>query len=202
MRTCSLCLALLLLTPTLLAAQAGEGGDDVWRALVRATLSGDSHTSTPEGYVVYSGVALEAALGRRLGDVFALELSVRTESREVDGPAGGGEALGSLEMIPANLVLQWRPRGWSGEVFLPYAGLGLNMSAVWEKSGALDTTEPPIALGPVGQIGADVSVSSRMALSFDVKWYPLDIDIEGLADPVPTVEVDPLSLGIGVSFVF
>ena len=143
------------------------------------------------------------AVARRLGDVFATELSVRIESREVEGPASlADRALGSLEMIPVNLTVQWRPRDPIDAVFQPYAGAGLNMTAVWEKSGALDSTDSPPSFAPVGQIGGVVRVGAGTLLTLDVKWHPMDIEIEGLSDPAPNIEVDPLTLAIGMGFTF
>jgi len=192
----------MLLLPTLAAAQGREERGD-WRALARLALSGTSHASTPEGYEIYSGLAFEVAVVRRLGDVFAAELSVRTESREVEGPTSlADRALGSLEMIPVNLTLQWRPRDRTDAIFQPYAGAGFNLTTVWEKSGALDSTDSPPSFGPLGQLGGVLRVGERTLLTMDVKWYPMDIDIEGLSDPVPRIEVDPLTLAIGMGFTF
>jgi len=200
----ALCIALSLsLAPALATAQGAGDARSNWHLLARATVSGSAEAQTEEEYTVYSGLALEAAVARRLGELFALELSVRTESREVDGPAvDGTPRLGSLQVFPANLTLQWRPRAGGEAVFQPYAGAGLNLTAVWEKSGALDSTDSPANLGPVGQLGSVFRLSSGMVLSVDIKWNPLDIEIEGLADPVPKIEVDPLTLGIGLGFVF
>jgi len=192
----------MLLVPALAAGQVRE---DVgaWRALARVALSGNSHASTPEGYEIYSGIALEAVIGRRLTDVVAVELSVRTESREVEGPPTlADRALGSLEMIPANLTVQWRPLDATDAVFQPYAGAGFNLTAVWEKSGALDSTDSPLSTNPVGQLGAVIRVGERAVLTMDVKWHPMDIEIEGFGDPIPRIEVDPLTLGIGMGFTF
>jgi outer membrane protein W len=193
----------MLLLPAAIAGQVRDGTAGNWRALARLALSGKSHASTPEGYEIYSGLALEAAIARRVTDVFAVELSVRTESREVEGPPSlGDRALGSLEMIPANLTVQWRPLDDTDSVFQPYAGAGFNLTAVWEKSGALDSTDSPVSTSPVGQLGGVIRVGTRTMLTMDVKWHAMDIEIEGLTDPIPRIEVDPLTLGIGLGFSF
>jgi outer membrane protein W len=192
----------LMLVPATVAGQNQDAAGD-WRFFVRATLSGNSAESSPDGYVIYSGLAIEGAIARDLTDMFAIELSLRTESREVDGPETLPEpALGSLEALPVSLTLKWQPRGGSGTVFQPYAGAGLNMTYVWEKSGALDSTDPPIALNPVGQLGADLVLSPRFRLTLDVKWHPLDVEMKGLAAPAPKVTIDPLILGAGFGFAF
>jgi outer membrane protein W len=191
------------LLPQLAAAQQEEGGRRDWHFLTRATVSGSAKAKSPDDYTVYGGVAIEAAVARSLGEIFALEFSVRTESREVDGPeTDGTPRLGSLQALPANLTVQWRPRAGSDVVFQPYAGAGVNLWAVWEKSGALDTAELPANVGPVGQIGSLFRLGPDVVISVDVKWNPLDVEIRGLTVPVPTIEVDPLTVGVGMGFVF
>lgn len=198
----AVCLVLILVPAAAVGQDRDEASQD-WRVLVRPTLSGGSHASTPEGYEISGGLALEGAMARRLGAIFAVELSVRTESREAEGPAGLAEPhLGSLEMIPINLTLQWRPLDRSGRPFQPYAGAGVNATVIWEKSGALDSTDPPDSLGPVGQLGTVIVVSPRIMLNADVKWHPFDVDLQGFADPTPTIEIDPLSIGVGLGFSF
>jgi outer membrane protein W len=49
--------------------------------------------------------------------------------------------------------VQWRPLDATDGVFQPYAGAGVNLTAVWEKSGALDSTDSPLSTAPVGQLG-------------------------------------------------
>ena len=170
---------------------------------VRGTLSGNSAESEPPGYEVFSGLAIEAALEREVGHHLAVELSVRTESREVEGPEGPGleKRLGSLEMLPINLLVVWRPRV-ERAILRPYVGAGLNATVIWEKSGLLDSTDPPSNFSPAITLGADIRLSSRAALSLDAKWHKMNVDLKGLADPAPSVTLDPLALGLGLGLSF
>ena len=178
--------------------------DAPWALSMRATISGSSHDSQPSGYQVYSGVALDASVVRRIAGAFAVELALRPESREVNGPpvAGVSPRLGSLEMIPIDLTAQWRPMAGRGGRVQPYLGVGGDLSAVWEKSGALDSSEVPPKLGPVVQLGAGLGFSSRAALVVDARWNPLKIRIENFAPSDPTVDIDPLTLGVGLGVSF
>lgn len=116
----------------LFAAVAGQSPDPThpWSLRIRAVISGDSHDSDPAGYRIYSGVALEAAVVRRLTEVASLELSLRTESREVEGPTGGSgdHRLGSLEMLPLTLTGRWHPRRRGEGDLQPYVGAGINFT--------------------------------------------------------------------------
>ena len=190
----------LTLTPSAVAQHGAGDGD--WRFYVRAGVSGQSHESQPVGYKIYSGVGFEIAIALRLSEVFSVELSVRAESREVDGPAATGSSvsLGSIETLPINLTFLYRPLGRKGTGIQPYLGAGLNSTVVWEKSGALDSTDSPATINPVIQLGASTALSPTVAFNVDLKWNSLTTDIEGLPDPAPSVSVDPLTLAVGLGF--
>ncbi len=197
-------LAALAALPSPARAQApGPDAPGVWELRVRAVLSGSTDHSDPPGYTIYSGLGLEVAVLRRLSDAFAVELAARTESREVTGPQGSGDhRLGSMEMIPLNLSLAWRPRGRSDADFQPYLGAGVNFTHVWEKSGALDSTSPPPTLAPLIQMGADWAVAGRTAINLDVRWNPQTVEIRDFVAPTPSLSLDPLALGLGLTVRF
>lgn len=200
-------LLLLVLLVLPLPAGAQVGASDIsspWGLRLRAVVSGLSDHSDPPGYTIYSGISLEASVVRWLSDVATLELSFRTESREVEGPASApaGRALGSLEMLPVNLLVAWHPRGRGGSDLQPYLGAGVNVTPTWEKSGALDSTDEPTTVGPAVQMGADWWVAERTALNLDVRWNPMTVDVENFAPAAPSVKLDPLSLGMGVTIRF
>lgn len=200
--TCSgrlVCLAILT-APTIALAQ--EGDPPVWAFRTRIVMTGNSDQSEPAGYTIYSSIGLEAALGRSLGSRFGAELTLRTESREVDRDitATTSERLGSLELLPVSLLLQWRPR--SGRSLDPYLGGGLNLTVAWEKSGVLDTLDVAPHAGPAVQLGADVRLSSLAFLNVDLRWNTLATELSSGGAPVARLTVDPLSLGVGVGFRF
>jgi outer membrane protein len=174
-----------------------------WSFRLRAVISGSSHASEPAGYEVYSGVALSAAVVRHLGDRFSAELSFHTESREVTGPdtLGASGPLGSLEMIPLSVLVRWHPRG-GGADLQPYVGLGGSFTATWEKSGALDSSNLAPHLGPAIQLGSDVALSPAVLLNLDVKWNTLSVDVDDFVPTPPSVQIDPLTFGLGLGFRF
>jgi hypothetical protein len=77
----------------------------------RILAAGSSDKSEPAGYKVFSAFTIEAGLRRTFSRILSAELTVRTESREVDSlfPAGEDRRLGSLELLPLILLLQIRP---------------------------------------------------------------------------------------------
>ena len=187
------------LAPTNMAAQAVS--DRAWLFTTRILMTGSSDRSEPPGYQVYSAFTLEASLRRMLGRSFAAELTIRTESREVDSlfPAGADRRLGSLELLPLNLFLQFRPR--TGSV-RPYAGAGVSATFAWEKSGVLDSTDMKGSVGPALQLGADFTLSSSIMLNTDLKWNRTRVDLTNGSTRLADIRLDPVSLGVGVGFRF
>jgi outer membrane protein W len=52
------------------------------------------------------------------------------------------------------------------------------------------------------QIGTHLVLTPTFMLTVDVKWQPLEMELEGFADPAPKVGVDPLVVGAGFGFSF
>jgi outer membrane protein len=187
-----------LVTPRA-AAQASS--DRAWLFTTRVLMTGSSDRSDPPGYQVYSAFTLEASLRRTLGQSVAAELTIRTESREVDSlyPPGEDRRLGSLELLPVNIFVQYHRR--AGNV-RPYAGAGVSATFAWEKSGALDSTDMKGSLGPALQVGADFRLSPNLILNTDLKWNRTRLNLTNAGAPLTDIRLDPVSLGLGLGFRF
>jgi outer membrane protein len=187
------------LAPTNMAAQSAS--EKPWLFTTRILMTGSSDNSEPPGYQVYSAFTLEASLRRMLGRSFAAEVTIRTESREVDSlfPSGENRRLGSLELLPLNLFVQYRLQ--TGNV-RPYAGAGVSATFAWEKSGVLDSADMKASLGAALQLGADLRLSSSAVLNADLKWNRTQLSLSNGGSPLTDIQLDPLSLGVGVGFRF
>ena len=190
---------LMLLTTPLAGQQTAV---PPWTFGTRVVLTGNSSESSPAGYAMYSAIAIEAGLTRRVARLLSLELDVRTESREVDyAPEGvASERLGSLEVLPVSLFLQVRPSG-SGKLH-PIAGGGINFTTAWEKSGVLDSMDVKPHLGPAIELGLDLDLSPATLLHFALRWNALTTEIENGGTPYASLKVDPITLGLGIGFRF
>ena len=191
-------LATLLLPATLYAQGAGPR----WTFRTRAQMSGSSVNSEPAGFHVYSGIALGAALSRELNRHVGIELAVATESREVDQAQASGPdlRLGSIELMPVNVLVQVRPlsRGRAH----PYAGAGLNLTVAWEKSGALDSRDVSPSLGPALQLGTDLDLAPSVLLNVEVRWNLLRTDVGSGGTTLASLKIDPMTFGLGLGFRF
>jgi outer membrane protein len=201
-RIIPLLVGLVLLISPVTAAQFPASAERPWVFITRAIATGSSDHSDPSGYQVYSAFALDAGLRRTVSHLMAAELTIRTESREVDSlvPSGEDRRLGSLELLPLNLLLQLRPVR-QGRV-RPYAGAGVNLTVAWEKSGTLDSTDMARSLGPALQAGMDVDLAAYVLLSMDLKWNSMTAKLENGGTPLTDIRLDPLALGLGIGFGF
>lgn len=188
----------LLFAPARAAAQDGDGLSRPWTLRTLAHMTGSSSHSEPDGYTVYSSIGLEAGIRRDLSRLFAAELFIAFESREVDltDSEGRESSLGSLEALPVNLLLQFHP-AWKGSVH-PYVGVGANFTVFWEKTGALNSDDVSPSFGPALQLGTDFDLSPSTVFSVDVKWNLLETDIEEDGTRMATLEIHPMSFGLGV----
>jgi outer membrane protein len=184
------------------AAQAPYGRTAPWTFTTRLLATGSSDESEPAGYQAFSAVTLEASLRRGISRVLGVEVTARTESREIDSlvPSGEDRRLGSLELLPLSLMLQFRPAS-HGAVH-PYAGAGVNLTVAWEKSGVLDSLDMAGSVGPAVQAGADVGLSARTLLNVDLRWNTLTADLETAGTRLTRLKMNPLSLGVGLGFRF
>ncbi|MFL5300978.1 MAG: OmpW/AlkL family protein [Anaeromyxobacteraceae bacterium] len=192
--------AICTVAPARGAAQAVEGSAPLWTVRTRAVMSGSSNHSDPAGYKVYSGIGVEAGVARQLGSAFAVEFTARTESREVDVNLGAptDTRLGAIELLPLGLMVAWSPRA-AEKTLRPYLGAGANLTLCWEKSGALDDTQLSPSVSPAVQLGLDVALSWVLALNLEVKWNLLRTDVTERGARLARLEIDPLTLGLGVA---
>lgn len=164
----------------------------------RLTGTGLSHSSEPKGYKAYSSIHLEIGVRRPLTSSLAMELDLAHESREVDwmGPEKE-ESLGSIELLPVHLMLQYRP---SLRTWRPYIGAGVNYTLFWEKSGELNSKKLSPSAGPILQLGVDRPLTSHILLNLDIKFMRMKTDFEGRQKEQIELSIHPTALGIGLGF--
>lgn len=199
----ALVIATLAGSGSALAADPPDSGSP-WSLITRvlATGSSDEAESDPEGYKAFSAFTLEAALRRDLSSRVGIELSMRTESREIDfyaTPGSEATRLGSLELLPVNLTLQYR---LAEGTWRPYVGAGVNLTVCWEKSGAIDSSDLSPSLAPAIQLGMDIGTLSRASVNVDLRWNPLRADLELGGARLARLKLDTATLGVGLAFRF
>lgn len=203
MRRCAvLACACLFFAPPLLRAQDPGVTDAAWTLRTRAVMTGVSDSSEPEGYKVYSGLAMDVDLTRALGRHLALDLTIGTQSREVEWTTPGGVKvnLGSIEVLPLGVLLQYR--FGTGGRFQPYVGAGATLNVFWEKSGALDSADLTTGVAPTLGVGFDYRLSPAMVFNADFRLSRLETELESDEGMAATLALHPSTLAVGVGFRF
>ena len=193
--------AILLALGAADTGSAQQGNGTPWTFRTSALLTGSSDTSL-EGYKVLSGIGLGAGVRRSISSVLSAEFNVAVVSREVilEEVSGDEASVGSMETLPMNLLAQVRPRLGGG--VHPYAGVGLNFTPVWEKTGALDSDDIAPTFGVAVQLGVDFDLSRAVLLNLDLGWNTAEPDIEAGDVRITTITINPLTLSAGVGFRF
>lgn len=189
----------VLVTNLASAQSVPDGG---WSAISRLTATGTNEGSDPDGYKVYSAIALEVGARRYIGRFVALEMTGALQSREVEFPDATGirENLGSIEMLPVTVTVQLRP--FQSGRWRPYIGAGGNLTLCWEKSGRLDNHDLTPSIGAVVQAGVDYEMTDRASLNLDIRWNQARTDLERDGVRVATLRLQPATLGVGFLFRF
>lgn len=171
-----------------------------------AELRVDSNT-IPEidfSYYITKNIAAELilAVGTR-HDVKAINTTVG---------AGADVGLGSVNLLPPTLTLQWHFN--PDQTFDPYVGAGVSYVRAMDRSltlpvaGGLPIHIDRNSFGPAIQAGFDYNLENRWLLNFDVKkiWVGTDVKLQGVSmagyQKIDDLDIDPwvVSVGFGKKF--
>lgn len=128
------------------------------------------------------------------------------------GAALFSKSLGSVNLLPPTLTLQWH--FMPDQTFDPYAGAGLSYVRAMDNSLTARTAlgNEPIRIdrnswGPAIQAGLDVNLKDKWLVNFDVKkvWFGTDVklNVNGTGwRKIDSLDIDPwvISVGFGKKF--
>lgn len=135
----------------------------------------------------------------------AAELILATGTRhdvDLHLDAGGKSGLGSVNLLPPTLTVQWHFN--PDQMFDPYVGAGVNYTRFMDNK--LDLAGTPIRLdhnsfGGALQAGFDVNLKDGWLLNADVKkvWIDSDVKMNSGAgyQKIDSLDIDPWVFGIG-----
>jgi outer membrane protein len=134
--------------------------------------------------------------GADLSDHWAIDLGVGTTKHDV---LFNNANVGSIELLPVNLLLQYHFAPDAG--LRPYIGAGGNYARFYEVNvlGGLGDVDRD-RFGPVAQAGFDIPLGKTVLLNFDAKKIWLDTDVTGVVNG--NVKVDPWVYGVDLGFRF
>jgi len=195
----------------------GHQADKAYGAGNSAAVYGDANAKLQ----VDSNTIPELDISYYLTKNIATELVLALGSRHDVSVSGSGGALtdhdlGSINLLPPTLTLQWHFR--PDQTLDPYVGAGLSYIRAMDNSltGHRGATSLPIRVdrdswGPAVQAGFDVNLQDRWLVNFDVKkiWFETDVKLDAGAAGFPagyrkidSLDVDPwvISVGFGKKF--
>lgn len=136
---------------------------------------------------------------------FAAELILATTTHQVTlngSVLGGSQDLGSVNLLPPTLTLQYHlnPEG----KIRPYVGAGLNYTFFYNQKsrGIATSVKYNDSVGYALQAGFDYMISDRVGINFDIKKIYLETDVVVNKTYKAKVNLDPWLIGAGISYRF
>lgn len=131
---------------------------------------------------------------------FAAEL-VLTYPQDIKINVGGNKA-GTISALPPSLMLQYHFTDLGA--FKPYVGVGLNYTVFTKRDNILGGVAKvsSSSIGAVGQVGFDYMLDKNWGVNVDLKYIQMSTKVYVQGDKVGTVNLNPLSVGMGVSYRF
>ncbi|GHC19780.1 OmpW/AlkL family protein [Aidingimonas halophila] len=136
-------------------------------------------------------------LGYLFTDKVGVELG-GSEKFEHDLRLNGADAE-SVDRMPVNLMVNYYPLGGMDSRVQPYVGAGVNYTRFSGEPGDLDVDS---SYGAVGQLGVDLAVTDNVMLNGFANYADVDGDIEQNGTKVGNADVDPVTIGGGVTLRF
>jgi outer membrane protein len=131
----------------------------------------------------------------------AAEIILGTTTHEVVASVAG--SIGSVSVLPPTLVLQYHFSPNAN--FRPYAGIGINYTIFYNKTGnTLSTLDLDDSFGFAAQVGADWMLTNRASINFDVKYVNIETEVSNNTTGAKLFDLDinPWVIGLGVGYRF
>ena len=114
-----------------------------------------------------------------------------------------GDKIGHVDALPPSLLVQYHFTDLGA--FKPYVGAGLNYTIftkrkVTDNLGGVRVDDS--SFGLAGQVGFDYFLTKNVALNFDVKYIKMSTDVSAGGNKVDKVELNPITVGLGVGYRF
>lgn len=182
------------------AAMAYTAGDVFVRGGVAKT-----ETASDDSNVQGANLDVESENGYTYGlgylfhDKFGVELN-SGEGFEHELSTAAGDA-GSVERLPVNALVNYYPMGGIDSRIQPYVGVGVNYTNFYSEKGTGGISVDD-SYGAVGQAGLDFAVTENVMLNGNVSYANVDADINAGGSKVGSVDIDPVTVGGGVTYRF
>lgn len=124
------------------------------------------------------------------------------------GPTVGNQLLGSVDVLPPTLTVQWHFN--PDQTIDPYVGAGINYTAFLDKR--LNVRQGPLAgskirvdsdsWGYALQAGVDINLKDGWLVNADIKYVNIETDVElkhtGIWKKIDSLDINPWVFGVGI----
>jgi outer membrane protein len=197
MRSIHVGVASVLLLVGVSGAQAQTAGvEHPWLIRARGVVVAPNASSDKLNLKVATNATMEVDINRYLNKNLSLELILATTGHEVKS---GSTTLGSANVLPPTLLLQFRPMATGVS---PYVGAGGNLGYFYGKSGGLDQLDLTTSFGWAAQVGIDVPLGGRGVFNIDGKYVALATDVKSNGTKLAHLKINPVVIGAGLGYRF
>ncbi|MEQ6918446.1 OmpW/AlkL family protein [Halomonas aquatica] len=194
--TAALAAAGIVTTQVAMAYQAGDiyvrGG------IAKAEVADDNGRVAGTDLNVSDERGFAYGVGYLFSDALGIELN-GTEAVEHD-LALGNTGIGGVDRMPINLMVNYYPLGGTTSRVQPYLGAGLNYTHFSEEE--LDGLDIDSSYGFAGQVGVDLAVTDYLLVGAFARYSDVNADVELNGSDIGEAEIDPMTIGGGVTFRF
>ena len=126
---------------------------------------------------------------------------VLTYPQNVDIKAGSTK-IGTIKALPPSLMLQYHFTDFGA--FKPYVGAGVNYTYFSKRDHILDgaASVERDSWGLAAQHGFDYALDKNWSLNLDVKYIQMDTDVRVGGTKIGTLDLNPVTWGVGVGYRF
>ncbi|HBI82291.1 OmpW family protein [Orrella sp. NBD-18] len=126
---------------------------------------------------------------------------VLTYPQDINVNVGGSKA-GTISALPPSLMLQYHFTDLGA--FKPYVGVGVNYTLFYKRDNILGgaASVSNSSVGVVGQLGFDYMIDKNWGVNVDLKYIQMATNVYVGGDKAGTLNLNPLSVGLGVSYRF
>jgi len=114
----------------------------------------------------------------------------------------GSTKIGQIQALPPSLLIQYHFTDLGA--FKPYVGAGVNYTHFYKTSNILDGAAniDNDSWGLVGQIGMDYVLNKNWSLNIDAKYVQMATDVHVGSTNIGKLDLNPVTLGVGVGYRF
>ena len=143
----------------------------------------------------------ESGFAGSVGYMFHDNLAVALQSTEAFS-TDWKNSDGGFDQMPINLMLQYYPLGGTEARVQPYAGVGLNYTHFSGESAGGQSMDIDDSYGAAAELGVDLKITEAWAVNGFARYADVKADTKIAGQDVNDTELDPVTVGAGVTYRF